>query len=49
MKLNVKIGDIYARVEATDCDKKTRLAIVKHVESCPQCIAMIYKRGKKRA
>lgn len=48
LKLNVKVGEIFARVEVTDCDKATRERIVRHIIDCPECIRMIYKKGRKK-
>lgn len=48
MKLNVKIGEFYARVEISDgADKKLREDITYHIQNCPQCISLIHKKGKK--
>lgn len=48
MKITVKVGEIYHRVEVGDVDKKTQAAVAHHVRNCSECQRMIYNRPKKK-
>lgn len=49
MKVTVKIGEVFARVGVSpDTLPSVVDDIVRHVEGCPQCAALVYAKGKKK-